>query len=254
MARRKAKPELVENVDDFNADIIDAGDGKQLRTMRSVAEKKTSGFRVSKNLYKRTIVELAQEVPDDIKEIRQKILYGLEEFKHLSNYYGPGKIEKLVTPKEFYKIAAFHHGLLSYIGAEFELPPYVVQKYIELQKMEKAILELREFIIDKAEYTVVNLLDSKNEDLKFQAAKFLLNNIGKQRGYSPTPLINQTFSTNPDEIKNKITDIFGITENNGVVENKENSCETIVEPIIDNDVKQDLEDIDNLINNNLGDE
>ena len=114
--------------------------------------------------------------------------------------------------------------------------------------MGKAILELREYIIDKAEYTIVNLLDSKNEDLKFQAAKFLLNNIGKQRGYSPTPLINQTISTNPDEIKNKITNIFGLTEN------KEVSCETVVEPIIDDDVKQDLEDIDNLINNNLGDE
>ena len=248
MARRKAKPELVENVDDFNADIIDADNGKQLRTMRSLQEKKTSNFRVSKNLYKRTIVEVAQEVPDDIKEIRKKILYGLQEFKHLSKYYGPGKIEKLVTREEFYKLAAFHHGLLSYIGAEFELPPYVVQKYIDLQKMGKAILELREYIIDKAEYTIVNLLDSKNEDLKFQAAKFLLNNIGKQRGYSPTPLINQTISTNPDEIKNKITNIFGLTEN------KEVSCETVVEPIIDDDVKQDLEDIDNLINNNLGDE
>ena len=101
MARRKAKPELVENVDDFNADIIDADNGKQLRTMRSLQEKKTSNFRVSKNLYKRTIVEVAQEVPDDIKEIRKKILYGLQEFKHLSKYYGPVKLKNWLPEKNF---------------------------------------------------------------------------------------------------------------------------------------------------------
>lgn len=60
----------------------------------------------------------------------------------------------------------------------------------------------------------MDCLDSDDKALKLKASMFILETVGKDRGYSKqkdVPLINVDLRNNPAELENKIKSIFSIT-------------------------------------------
>ena len=67
----------------------------------------------------------------------------------------------------------------------------------------------------------MDCLDSDDKALRLRASMFILETIGKDRGYSKqkdVPLINVDLRNNPAELENKIKSIFSITSTSKPVE------------------------------------
>lgn len=68
--------------------------------------------------------------------------------------------------------------------------------------------KLREEIVDIAEDTMWQLLDSIDAKLRLDAAKFILKTLGKTRGWSESPQVVQQINTNDKDVS--IQQIFGL--------------------------------------------
>lgn len=68
--------------------------------------------------------------------------------------------------------------------------------------------KLREEIVDIAEDTMWQLLDSTDAKLRLDAAKFILKTLGKTRGWSESPQVVQQINTNDKDVS--IQQIFGL--------------------------------------------
>lgn len=67
----------------------------------------------------------------------------------------------------------------------------------------------------------MDCLDSEDKALRLKASIFVLETLGKDRGYSKqkdVPLINVDLRNNPSELENKIKSIFSITSTSKPVE------------------------------------
>lgn len=72
--------------------------------------------------------------------------------------------------------------------------------------------EIRKKLVSKAECVMVDLLESKSDQMKFSAAKYLLDKLGDGEGYGGTGGIEVVVQPGNDEQATKIRAIFGITE------------------------------------------
>lgn len=119
-----------------------------------------------------------------------------------------------------------------------------IDSYCNLQKFLHTNAEFhdlqkyfRKRLCERAEDVLLDCLDSDDRQLKLRAATFILETLGKDSGYSKNQpaLINVDLRNNPDELQNKIKNIFQIkTEEYKPQEiNYDNipvlSCETVVE-------------------------
>ena len=76
---------------------------------------------------------------------------------------------------------------------------------------KQALEEARQRILDKCEEKMMKLLDSENEKVVFDTAKFILQNLGRSRGYhGDSPAIAMAIEKSGDDIKVAVQGIFGI--------------------------------------------
>ena len=70
--------------------------------------------------------------------------------------------------------------------------------------------EARARILDKCEEKMMKLLESENEKVVFDTAKFILQNLGRSRGYhGDSPAIAMAIEKSGDDIKVAVQGIFG---------------------------------------------
>lgn len=96
-----------------------------------------------------------------------------------------------------------------------------IDSYCNLQKFLQTNAEFHELekyfrarLIERSEDVLLDCLDSDDKALRLRASMFILETIGKDRGYSKQkdmPLINVDLRNNPAELENKIKSIFSIT-------------------------------------------
>lgn len=96
-----------------------------------------------------------------------------------------------------------------------------IDSYCNLQKFLQTNAEFHELekyfrarLIERSEDVLLDCLDSDDKALKLKASMFILETVGKDRGYSKqkdVPLINVDLRNNPAELENKIKSIFSIT-------------------------------------------
>lgn len=96
-----------------------------------------------------------------------------------------------------------------------------IDSYCNLQKFLQTNAEFHELekyfrsrLIERSEDVLLDCLDSDDKALRLKASMFILETIGKDRGYSKqkdVPLINVDLRNNPAELENKIKSIFSIT-------------------------------------------
>lgn len=95
-----------------------------------------------------------------------------------------------VTDKEFWKYVESGLGVLFKVRKlmmddGIEISRQAIHDRCNKTKEAKAKLKsIREAIVDKAEHTMVALLDDKDKNIKKDAAKFVLDRLGKDSGYS----------------------------------------------------------------------
>ena len=96
-----------------------------------------------------------------------------------------------------------------------------IDSYCNLQKFLQTNAEFHELekyfrarLIERSEDVLLDCLDSDDKALRLKASMFILETVGKDRGYSKQkdmPLINVDLRNNPAELENKIKSIFSIT-------------------------------------------
>ena len=78
---------------------------------------------------------------------------------------------------------------------------------------KKALEEARARILDKCEEKMMKLLDSENEKVVFDTAKFILQNLGRSRGYhGDSPAIAMAIEKSGDDLRVKLNALFGMSE------------------------------------------
>ena len=82
----------------------------------------------------------------------------------------------------------------------------LIQHDDELRELWK---DIRESIVSQAEGVMATLMDSKNERMRYDAAKYILDKRGKDLGYGQQQT-QLTVETTPDGVS--IKQIFGIPE------------------------------------------
>lgn len=134
-----------------------------------------------------------------------------------------------------------------------------IDSYCNLQKFLQTNAEFHELekyfrarLIERSEDVLLDCLDSDDKALRLKASMFILETVGKDRGYSKqkdTPLINVDLRNNPAELENKIKSIFSITSSTSKpTEEIEYKIKEIEEEDKDKEVKElDEEDKDNEI-------
>lgn len=97
----------------------------------------------------------------------------------------------------------------NYLGiSSIQLRNWIYRK----PERRQLLYDAREELLDYAEETLQNLLmNSDNEKLKFESAKFILQNLGYQRGYNSNVFRQQITLTNDDK-QTDIRQIFGLPD------------------------------------------
>ena len=136
-----------------------------------------------------------------------------------------------------------------------------IDSYCNLQKFLQTNAEFHELekyfrarLIERSEDVLLDCLDSDDKALRLKASMFILETIGKDRGYSKQkdmPLINVDLRNNPAELENKIKSIFSITSSSSTskpTEEIEYNIKKTEEEDKDKKVKEEIdEDKDNEI-------
>lgn len=123
---------------------------------------------------------------------------------------------KSITKERLMTALMRNDGRLLKTMKELKIDSYCnLQKFLqtnaEFQELEKYF---RARLIERSEDVLLDCLDSDDKALRLKASTFILETIGKDRGYSKQkdmPLINVDLRNNPSELENKIKSIFSIT-------------------------------------------
>ena len=104
-----------------------------------------------------------------------------------------------------------YYGNKSLISAALQSTPQQLEVWLRKDGHKQALEEARQRILDKCEEKMMELLDSKNEKVVFDTAKFILQNLGRSRGYhGDSPAIAMALEKSGDDIKVAVQGIFGI--------------------------------------------
>ena len=103
------------------------------------------------------------------------------------------------TKKQVVTAVGNSRGIVSvvarHLGCDWKTARTYIDKYPEAKQVEVAE---REVLCDQAESVVVGLMKDDDSKVKFNAATYLLDRLGKSRGFSTKTEIDHT--TNGDKI------------------------------------------------------
>ena len=120
-------------------------------------------------------------------------------------------ISKRYSDEEVIKVIDDYYGNKSLIAAALQSTPQQLEVWLRKEGHKKALEEARQRILDKCEEKMMELLDSENEKVVFDTAKFILQNLGRSRGYhGDSPAIAMAIEKSGDDIKVAVQGIFGI--------------------------------------------
>ena len=119
-------------------------------------------------------------------------------------------IAKRFSDEEVIKVINDYYGNKSLIVAALQSTPQQFEVWLRDDGHKKALEEARVKILDKCEEKM-NLLNSDNEKIVFDTAKFILQNLGRSRGYhGDSPAIAMAIEKSGDDIKIAVQSIFGM--------------------------------------------
>ena len=120
-------------------------------------------------------------------------------------------IAKRYSDEEVIKVIDDYYGNKSLIAAALQSTPQQLEVWLRKDGHKQALEEARQRILDKCEEKMMKLLDSENEKVVFDTAKFILQNLGRSRGYhGDSPAIAMALEKSGDDIKVAVQGIFGI--------------------------------------------
>lgn len=120
-------------------------------------------------------------------------------------------IAKRYSDEEVIKVIDDYYGNKSLIAAALQSTPQQLEVWLRKGSRKQALEEARQRILDKCEEKMMKLLDSENEKVVFDTAKFILQNLGRSRGYhGDSPAIAMAIEKSGDDIKVAVQGIFGI--------------------------------------------
>ena len=103
-------------------------------------------------------------------------------------------------------------GNLKVLSALLKVGAPELQRYIgNHSDIAKLWQEIRQTQISRAESAVLDLLDSKNEDMRFRAAKYILDKRGQELGYGENNKVGLQVDMNK-EGNISVRQIFGLPE------------------------------------------
>ena len=104
-----------------------------------------------------------------------------------------------------------YYGNKSLIAAALQSTAQQLEVWLRKDGHKQALEEARQRILDKCEEKMMKLLDSENEKVVFDTAKFILQNLGRSRGYhGDSPAIAMAIEKSGDDIKVAVQGIFGM--------------------------------------------
>ena len=120
-------------------------------------------------------------------------------------------IAKRYSDEEVIKVIDDYYGNKSLIAAALQSTPQQLEVWLRKGSRKQALEEARQRILDKCEEKMMKLLDSDNEKVVFDTAKFILQNLGRSRGYhGDSPAIAMAIEKSGDDTKVAVQGIFGI--------------------------------------------
>ena len=120
-------------------------------------------------------------------------------------------ISKRYSDEEVIKVIHQYYGNKSLIAAALQSTAQQFEVWLRKDGHKQALEEARQRILDKCEEKMMQLLESDNEKVVFDAAKFILQNLGRSRGYhGDSPAIAMAIEKSGDDIKVAVQGIFGI--------------------------------------------
>ena len=120
-------------------------------------------------------------------------------------------IAKRYSDEEVIKVIDDYYGNKSLIAAALQSTPQQLEVWLRKDGHKQALEEARQRILDRCEEKMMKLLDSDNEKVVFDTAKFILQNLGRSRGYhGDSPAIAMALEKSGDDIKVAVQGIFGI--------------------------------------------
>lgn len=140
------------------------------------------------------------------------------KFKMTSRGVPP--IEQRYTKDDVVECIHRHFGIFTAICNELDCSFYALSKYIRKNELETHVSEARKTITEVAQNTIMECLNSKDERVRLDAAKFTLKSLGKDKGWSENPNLAVAISIDDSEKEKKIRAIFGLTDEAAVVEDQ----------------------------------
>ena len=120
-------------------------------------------------------------------------------------------ISKRYSDEEVIKVINQYYGNKSLICCALQSTAQQFEVWLRKEGHKKALEEARQRILDKCEEKMMKLLESDNEKVVFDTAKFILQNLGRSRGYhGDSPAIAMAIEKSGDDIKVAVQGIFGI--------------------------------------------
>lgn len=120
-------------------------------------------------------------------------------------------IAKRYSDDEVIKVINQYYGNKSLIIAALQSTAQQFEVWLRKEGHKQALEEARARILDKCEEKMMKLLNSDNEKIVFDTAKFILQNLGRSRGYhGDSPAIAMAIEKSGDDIKVAVQGIFGI--------------------------------------------
>ena len=133
---------------------------------------------------------------------------------------GVPPIEQRYTKDEVVECIHRHFGIFTAICNELDCSFYALTKYIRKNGLDGDVSEARKTITEVAQNAILECLNSKDEKVRLDAAKFTLKSLGKDKGWSENPNLAVAISIDDSEKEKKIKAIFGLTGEAEVVEDQ----------------------------------
>lgn len=123
--------------------------------------------------------------------------------------YGHASLKNRKSPEEIDKAMVLSNGntkvLCKLLDCTFDELMVLLSSSKELGVRWK---NLKKCIVAEAEDTMLKLLSSQDEEMRFKTSKYLLDHLGQQDGYGAMPQVAQQINVNDNTID--IRTVFGL--------------------------------------------
>lgn len=107
-----------------------------------------------------------------------------------------------------------YYGNKSLIVAALDATPRQFDLWLRVKEdRQKALLAARDRLLDRCEEKMVELLNCGNPKIEFDTAKYVLQSIGRHRGWNgDSPAMQVAIQKSGDDIKVAVQTLFGIEQ------------------------------------------